>query len=841
MSGIDQPRFLTHPHEVITEAVAAVEPDLEPAVVAEVVGEIAVLKPRLRALAEALHTDPELLTSGRPEGPKLVGMLIRALRARGAAHVVLPRCAGCGKQHKLTSLDDENRRICGYCAIKRREAACGKCGRTTAVVYRDRDGTPRCQSCPPATSGNPVDQIAAHVQALDPALAKDVLAALIAKAVPLPAQQHRVAWDIDENPALLTGQGADGSPRLLALVTALVAHGTKGVVPAPCPVCDAQVELTHRRDGVRCCRRCYDQPRTARCCRCGVTKRIATRSMDGKAICHVCSRRDPLNFQRCTRCGRQATPVVNNSEQTLCPRCYRPPMATCSVCGRRKPCFLATTNTPRCWSCTSQMREPETCVQCGNHRLVQTRTTDGSGLCGSCSVRTDTCSSCGQSKQVYGRAPEGPLCRSCFVLHPVSLRHCSECGNYERLYRHGLCTRCACVRLLRDLLSDTAGIVRPAVAPVVDALATSQPYSVLLWLREAPPRRVLAAIATADGPVTHELLDSLDHPQAVTRLRASLVAHAVLPDRDEHLAAIERWLGPFLDHVDDAGERKVVRSFVTWHHLRRLRHGFPQRRTTFEQAVVVKRETRVAVLLLAWLRARGTTLASCDQGDIDQWLDEGTSYQYSARNFVLWSVRRGHAHTITVPIYAQSNLRPAFIEADERWSLARRLLHEDDLDIVDRVVGLLLLLYAQPLARIATLSLDQLTQRITDRAVQLSLGNKPLVLPPPLDGFVLELADRRHGHAVVGRTLDLAWFLPGGAPGRPISARQLMRRLHRLGIRARLSRNTALMDLAAQLPATVLSDLLNLHIGTATAWNELAGNTRSGYAAELSQRRRRDT
>jgi hypothetical protein len=77
----------------------------------------------------------------------------------------------------------------------------------------------------------------------------------------------------------------------------------------------------------------------------------------------------------------------------------------------------------------------------------------------------------------------------------------------------------------------------------------------------------------------------------------------------------------------------------------------------------------------------------------------------------------------------------------------------------------------------------------------------------------------------VGRTTDLTWLLPGGAPGRPISARQ------------RLSRNTALIDLAAQLPATVLSDLLNLHTGTATAWNDIAGNTRSGYAAELSRRR----
>ncbi|SFQ66742.1 hypothetical protein SAMN05421810_11229 [Amycolatopsis arida] len=51
-----------------------------------------------------------------------------------------------------------------------------------------------------------------------------------------------------------------------------------------------------------------------------------------------------------------------------------------------------------------------------------------------------------------------------------------------------------------------------------------------------------------------------------------------------------------------------------------------------------------------------------------------------------------------------------------------------------------------------------------------------------------------------------------------------------------LSRNTALIDLAAQLPATVLSDLLNLHTETATAWNDIAGNTRAGCAAELSRR-----
>lgn len=138
------------------------------------------------------------------------------------------------------------------------------------------------------------------------------------------------------------------------------------------------------------------------------------------------------------------------------------------------------------------------------------------------------------------------------------------------------------------------------------------------------------------------------------------------------------------------------------------------------------------------------------------------------------------------------------------------LLHDTTLNTVDRVAGLLLLLHAQSLSRIARLTLDRVTQRVTDRTVELHLGRTPLELPTPLDQLVLDLVDRRHGSAVVGRTHDLTWLLPGGAPGHPISARQLMRRLQKLGIRARHVRNTTLMDLAAQLPASVLADLLGL-------------------------------
>jgi hypothetical protein len=47
------------------------------------------------------------------------------------------------------------------------------------------------------------------------------------------------------------------------------------------------------------------------------------------------------------------------------------------------------------------------------------------------------------------------------------------------------------------------------------------------------------------------------------------------------------------------------------------------------------------------------------------------------------------------------------------------------------------------------------------------------------------------------------------------------------------------MDLAGELPAAVLSQLLGLQVNTATRWTDEAGNTRHGYAAELARRHER--
>lgn len=67
----------------------------------------------------------------------------------------------------------------------------------------------------------------------------------------------------------------------------------------------------------------------------------------------------------------------------------------------------------------------------------------------------------------------------------------------------------------------------------------------------------------------------------------------------------------------------------------------------------------------------------------------------------------------------------------------------------------------------------------------------------------------------------------------------MLRRMKPLDINSRPARNTVLMELAAEIPAVVLSKLLGISPSTATRWTEYAGAPAAGYAANLARRANR--
>jgi hypothetical protein len=825
--------FLTAPGTVIAELVRDAEPALASAVIAAAITVAAPSRAQQRRLAGALSGDPGLLTSGRPEGPPQVELLIRALKDSGAANLVLPGCARCGQARRLVQCDG-SRRICSACDRARRGAAepCAVCRNSGQVAARDQHGRPRCPRCLPYGTADPVAQIAAHVGRIDPGLEHQAVARLIHEAVPRPSQRHQVLWELDRQPGLLTGEGADGSPRVIALIDALLAAGAAGVLAPACPSCGRAARLSYRRGEQRCCRRCYDKDQLQVCSRCRKSTMVASRTADGQPVCSGCFRQDPANHEQCDGCGRTALAGHRDDGRAWCRACYRGPVATCSLCGREKPCHMTSAGTPRCEHCSRLMRRAP-CARCCHSRAVSTRTADGQPLCGNCSRARVPCTACGNTRTIAHRLPAGPLCSTCYRKHPASFQPCTECGTTEHLYHHGLCTGCACRQHLLGLLSHDQGGLHPHAEAIYHVLAAADPASIFEWLARSTARAVLAEISRATAPPGHADLDQHLPSRAVHHLRKVLVAGGILPARDERLAGLERWAVQQAARVEDPAERRIVRSFATWHHLRRLRAESQRNYITAEQADFMHNEVRAALKLITWLRENGGNLAACTQHDIDTWLADGPGTCHHARAFVLWTSRRGHTRDLDVPQHLRNETLTQ-IEDGRRWALVRSLLHDDSHAIEDRVAGLLVLLYGQPLARIARLTRQQVTQN--PRQVQLLLGTVPIDLPGPLDELVRQLLARTHGHAAVARASDQPWAFPGGAPGHPLSTAQLKVRLARLGIHGRSGRNTALMDLAAKLPPVALARLLGINISTAGAWAERAAGSPATYAAKVSRR-----
>ena len=84
---------------------------------------------------------------------------------------------------------------------------CAACGKNRPVASRDRAGRPRCAKCPDDDDRDPVTVIHGIITALDPGAGRETVAGPSAARLPGPAYQQKLAWALEENPALLTGDG----------------------------------------------------------------------------------------------------------------------------------------------------------------------------------------------------------------------------------------------------------------------------------------------------------------------------------------------------------------------------------------------------------------------------------------------------------------------------------------------------------------------------------------------------------------------------------------------------------------------------------------------------------
>jgi hypothetical protein len=171
------------------------------------------------------------------------------------------------------------------------------------------------------------------VAELDPDADRDVIAEAVRRATARPSSRRKLAWALEDNPRLLTGDGHLTPLRtVLTLIEHLAAAGITGIVRPCCPRCRRAVRIDKAIDGQRLCRACYAKAQAVTCSRCGALREAATRDADGQPLCPNCLITDPINLETCVGCDRQRPVCTRTADGPLCSACHVLPPQTCSIC-----------------------------------------------------------------------------------------------------------------------------------------------------------------------------------------------------------------------------------------------------------------------------------------------------------------------------------------------------------------------------------------------------------------------------------------------------------------------------------------------------------------------------
>lgn len=258
--------------------------------------------------------------------------------------------------------------------------------------------------------------------------------------------------------------------------------------------------------------------------------------------------------------------------------------------------------------------------------------TTGEPWCKACKQRWARCSRRAQVARVRGGTRDQSLCAACTRPDPGFWRSCPGCGEQDRI-RTGRCMLCQLRQRLPDLVGDETGTIRPGLQALHDNLAgCERPATVIRWLDKSAAPAISRELCAGQRPLTHAALDDLPDGQASA---APARGPGSPPERCRHV--MSRWPGW------DAGRgghrrtpwRRPAAVPAPLRVIRRLRGRLNGTHTTHGQAVPAQQNIKAAIALLDWLTARGLTLHSVRQGDLEAWLaSTQATHRTDAGNFV---------------------------------------------------------------------------------------------------------------------------------------------------------------------------------------------------------------
>ena len=395
-----------------------------------------------------------------------------------------------------------------------------------------------------------------------------------------------------------------------------------------------------------------------------------------------------------------------------------------------------------------------------------------------------------------------------------------------------ICWRCQLEDQLTGLMTDPDGVIPAALQAFVDALlGLPQPRIAYVWIqRNAAVQTTLGQLATGEVALDHATFDQL--PGRTTEyLRGLLIEHGCLPSRDRYLAAFENWLPTKLDQIPDPAARRHIDAFARWHLLRQLRDRAKREPIPAGAFLNAKQSTTVAIAFLDWLAGRGQQLETVTQADVDAWYAGGPSTRQHAARFLSWA-REQHLIRIDQPRLKRDD-GPIMSEG-ARLDQLNRLLDDHDLPATARLIGILVLMFGQPISRIVRLPRDGVT--VTADQTRLRLGRHALDLPPEVAAVVHDHLAQINEHRNEAGHPQQRWLFPGLQPGQPLHVFSAAGMLKEIGLPARAARNTAWRQMVRQAPAAILADGLGVQRGTAARHATTAGADYASYPNKHSRR-----
>jgi hypothetical protein len=450
------------------------------------------------------------------------------------------------------------------------------------------------------------------------------------------------------------------------------------------------------------------------------------------------------------------------------------------------------------------------------------------GICFTTALRTrGSCPGCGKDRLLPGRTTDGSdICRDCAGI--TTNMTCEGCGTETERFRAGHCIRCV-------LRTDLEGLLHPHTPPdlslkrLIGVLAgAGRPESVYTWMRGANTKELLTGLGTRSIALTHESFDALPASRSVEYLREMLVHHGMLPDRDRQLSAFEGWLAVRIQ--DLAGTPHIqapIERFARWHHLKRLRTMASPGKSLNTAVRSAKQEITETGEFLAWLLAdHGLAIQGLRQAHLNQYLSEGPSTRYAIRTFVVWSIKNKEIGRLEIP-HRYAATKP-LITQQQRLALIRHCIESTASPLGFRVAALILLLFGQPIGKIAALkSLDLHAQ---PEGMHLRLGNIPVLVPaqiaPMFWDYLHERPNQQTGNA------GSQWLFPGTMQGQHIHGDAMMGQLRALGIDLGGAKNTALRSLVQELPPTLVANALGYSYQVIHKHAADAGTPMAGYATK---------